>query len=90
MKSIYPELALCGIKNQCARTDTVFLHISEVSEGTVSLSRLQTPLSFNSLTKTKSSFSKICLYDQLDEVEQVSPMSIKSCVSVSSKICLHN
>ena len=24
MESIYPELALCGRKNECARTDTVF------------------------------------------------------------------
>ena len=38
MESIYPELALSGSKNYCARTDTVFFLISEVSEGTVSLS----------------------------------------------------
>ena len=37
MESIYPELALCGRLNECARTDTVFPPISEVSEGTVSL-----------------------------------------------------
>ena len=37
MESIYPELALCGSKNECARTDTVFFTISEFSEGTVSL-----------------------------------------------------
>ena len=36
MESIYPELALCGSKNECARTETVFSPISEVSEGTVS------------------------------------------------------
>ena len=36
MESIYPELALCGRKNKCARTDTAFLPMSEVSEGTVS------------------------------------------------------
>ena len=40
MESLYPELALCGTKNKCARTDTVFSPISEVSEGTVSLSQL--------------------------------------------------
>ena len=39
MESIYPELTLCGSKNECARTDTVFIHLSEVSEGTVSLVR---------------------------------------------------
>ena len=37
MDSIYPELALCGRKNYCARTYTVFFSISEVSKGTVSL-----------------------------------------------------
>ena len=37
MESIYTELALYGSKNECARTDTVFLHISEVCDGTVSL-----------------------------------------------------
>ena len=37
MESIYPELALCGSKNECARTDTVFFPIFEVSDGTVSL-----------------------------------------------------
>ena len=40
MESIYPELALCGSQNECARTDTVFFPISEVSEGTVSLTNL--------------------------------------------------
>ena len=35
MESIYAELALCSRKNKCARTDTVFFPISEVSEGTV-------------------------------------------------------
>ena len=37
MQSIYPELALCGNKIVCAKTEIVFLPISEVSEGTVSL-----------------------------------------------------
>ena len=37
MESIYTELALYGSKNECARTDTVFLPISEVCDGTVSL-----------------------------------------------------
>ena len=37
MESIYTELALYGSKNECARTDTVFLPISEVCNGTVSL-----------------------------------------------------
>ena len=37
MEIIYPKLALCGSKNECAKTDNVFLPISKVSEGTVSL-----------------------------------------------------
>ena len=37
MESIYPELALCGNTKKCARTDTVFFPIAEVSEGMVSL-----------------------------------------------------
>ena len=38
MESVYPELALCGSTNECARTDPVFFCISEVNNGTVSLS----------------------------------------------------
>ena len=38
MESIYPELALCDSKKECARTDIVFFPISEVSDGTVSQS----------------------------------------------------
>ena len=52
MRNIYAELALHGIKNECARTNTVFLPISEVCDGMVSLNRpgvvgavLQSPLS---------------------------------------------
>ena len=37
MESIYTKLALYGSKNECARTDTVFLPISEVCNSTVSL-----------------------------------------------------
>ena len=37
MESIYPELALWGNKTECARTNIVFLPISEVSEGIVFL-----------------------------------------------------
>ena len=38
MEGIYNELALYGSKNECARTETVFIPISEVCDGTVSLS----------------------------------------------------
>ena len=38
MDSMYNELVLYGSKIECARTDTVFLPISEVCDGTVSLS----------------------------------------------------
>ena len=37
MESICPELALSGSNNYCARIETVFFPISEVSKGTVSL-----------------------------------------------------
>ena len=37
MESIYTDLAPYGSKNVCARTDIVFLPISEVCDGTVSL-----------------------------------------------------
>ena len=37
MEILYPELALCGRENECAKTDTVFFPISEVNEETVSL-----------------------------------------------------
>ena len=40
MESIYTELALYGSKNECARNDTVFLPVSEVCDGTVSLKEL--------------------------------------------------
>ena len=41
MESICTELALYGSKNECARTDTVFLPISEVCDDTVSLGVLK-------------------------------------------------
>ena len=37
MESIYTELSLYGSKNECARTEPVFIPISEVCAGTVSL-----------------------------------------------------
>ena len=37
MESIYTELALYGSKNEHARTDAVFLPISQVCNGMVSL-----------------------------------------------------
>ena len=37
---IYPELALCGAKIECARTDNAFFPISEVCNGTVSIMQL--------------------------------------------------
>ena len=40
MESIYDELAFYGIKNECANTDVVFLPISEVCDGTVSLTEV--------------------------------------------------
>ena len=37
MEGIYTKLALYGIKNECARTECVYLPISEVCHGTVFL-----------------------------------------------------
>ena len=37
MESIYAELAFYGSARKCAKTDTVFLPISEDCDGTVSL-----------------------------------------------------
>ena len=37
MESLLPELALYGGNNECATTNTVFLSISKVSTGAVSL-----------------------------------------------------
>ena len=49
MESIYTKLALYGSTNECARTDAVFLPISEVCDGTVSLAKLRFILIFISL-----------------------------------------
>ena len=50
MASLYTELALYSSKNDHARTDTVFLPISEVCDGTVSLATTQgTPLTITKM-----------------------------------------
>ena len=43
METIYTELALYGSKNECARTYTVFLPISQVYNGKVSLGATLVP-----------------------------------------------
>ena len=71
MESIYPELTLCGRKNLCARTDTVFFPIYEVSEGPVSLMPLIfslhgkcrmriTTRDYYSIVQLKSNLLKLC------------------------------
>ena len=52
MESIYTELTLYGSNNECARTDTVFLPISEICDGTVSL--MNTTASVSLCTKLES------------------------------------
>ena len=42
MESIYTKLALYGSKNECARTNNVFLPIYEVCDGEVSLLQFKT------------------------------------------------
>ena len=39
MESVYTDLALCGSKNECARTDTVFSPISQVCTRGLTLNR---------------------------------------------------
>ena len=39
MESMHTELSLYGSKNECGRTDTVFIPISQVCDGTVSLNK---------------------------------------------------
>ena len=53
MESIYTELALCGRKSLCARTDNVFFTISGVSRGTISLTEIfvEHPRSVKNLQK---------------------------------------
>ena len=44
LDSVYLDLAHCGSKNLCCRTDNVFFCISEVSHGTVSLREIGIPV----------------------------------------------
>ena len=61
MESIYTELALYGSTNKCARTDTVFLPISEVCNGTASL-----VLMFVISLRNKQTLGKFCdVYNKL-------------------------
>ena len=66
MESIYTELALYGRKNECARTDTVSLTISEVCDGTVSLCNILYLIYMAQISedgedpKCMSNFLKLC------------------------------
>ena len=46
IKKKYPELALCSSKNKCARTDTVFFPISQVSTRGLTLVGIKIDLLF--------------------------------------------
>ena len=59
MESIYTELALYGSKHKCARTDTVFLTISEVCDGTVSLEKKVFPVIARSCLETSLSLTDL-------------------------------
>ena len=54
MESIYTEIALYGSKNWCARTYIVFLPISEICNGTVSLIFYELLLTKNTITSKRS------------------------------------
>ena len=59
MESTYTELALYGSKNECARSDTVFFPISEVCDGTVSLTLLESmnpAVEFYSIIQVEAKF----------------------------------
>ena len=66
MESIYTELALYGSKNECARTDNVIFPISEVCDGTVSLSKLSEILYY---LYNKMHLLIKCLVEALNEIE---------------------
>ena len=55
MESLYTELALYGTKNEFSRTDNVFIPMSEVCDGTVSLCKIsdmfQTPVSVSNTSQ---------------------------------------
>ena len=55
---MYTELAFFGSKNECARTDAVFLSVSEVCDGTVSL-KWQTAPVLSASTQPKQDTKKI-------------------------------
>ena len=63
MESIYTKLALYGRENDCARTDAVFLPISEVCNGTVSLAEVAILAIFFVLVavSTTNVRSKVCM-----------------------------
>ena len=71
MESIYTELALYGIKKECARTDTVFLPISEVCDGTVSLTK-----TIAGQTQTHGDESKSVLWNLMTAVQNWHQLSM--------------
>ena len=84
MRSIYTELALHGIKNECARTDIVFLPISEVCDGTVSLEKK------NSFNCCNASSPRLFLYSITlicNHLKQVT-LNYFQCVLVRFNLCL--
>ena len=63
MESIYTKVALYGNKYECTRTDTVFLLISEVCDGTVSLSKDIKIASLHHWFKSYNNFAEWVDYD---------------------------
>ena len=58
MKSIYPELALSGSKNEGARTDSVFIPISQVCTRGVTLAKTVKEIAINAPKKAKIASTK--------------------------------
>ena len=73
MESIYNELALNGSLNECARTGNVFSHISEVSNGTVSLFTFKDPDLAVNLTNLMDNKKKIGLCQKGSEKFETLP-----------------
>ena len=69
MESIYTELALFGSTNDCARTDSVYLPISEVCNGTVSLQKSKLESEINcSPKKIKVSENEAFVFEDTTKV----------------------
>ena len=85
MESLYTKKVLYGSKKECARTDTVFLSISEVCDGTVSLLKRRRKTK-KILNKHSSSFFESIVYIGELKHNLIILFSFLSCESCSFDI----